>query len=120
MNILSPIYSIPADSHLTASANHTSASARPSSPETSASEVSDYPSRLASSTEDPRGDAQYSASQYATLIGSREIEDGVEAIGTAMFGIDHGYGPGRTPQPSISSTVSSVLILAPSAGHPSA
>jgi len=110
MNILSLIYSIPVDSHLTASMNHASVSVRPSSPETSASEVSDYPSRPASSTED-RGDSQHSGPQYTTLNAPREIDDGVEAIGTAMFGIDHGYGSGHTPQHSISSTVSSTSTL---------
>ena len=113
MNILSLIYSIPVDSHLTASTNYASASVRPSSPETSASEVSDYPSRPASSTEN-RGDSQHPAPQYTTLNGPREIEDGVEAIGTAMFGIDHGYDSGRsghTSQHSISSTVSSTSTL---------
>lgn len=118
MNILSLIYSIPVDSHLTASTNHASASVRPSSPETSASEVSDYPSHPASSTEDLGGDLQRSAVQYTTLNGPREMEDGVEAIGTAMFGIHHGYSTGHTPQPSISSTVSSTTTLVPSVAHP--
>ena len=118
MNILSLIYSIPVDLHLTASTNYASASVRPSSPETSASEVSDYPSRPASSTGDFRGDSQQPAPQYATLNGPRELEDGVEAIGTAMFGIDHGYGSGHTPQSSISSTASSTSTLAPSVTHP--
>ena len=118
MNILSLIYSIPVDSHLTASTHHPSVSARPSSPETSASEASDYPSHPASSAEDLSGDSQERAPQYATLNGPREVEDGVEAIGTAMFGIDHGYGSGHTPQPSISSTLSSTSTLAPSVVHP--
>ena len=118
MNILSLIYNIPVDSHLTASTNHASVSVRPSSPETSASEISDYQSHPASSTEDLSGDSQMRAPQYATLNGSRDVEDGVEAIGTAMFGIDHSYGSGHTPQPSISSTVSSTSTLAPSVVHP--
>jgi len=118
MNILSLIYSIPVDSHLTASTNHASVSARPSSPETSASEASDCPSYPASSTEDLRGDPQHPAPQYTTLNGSHEIEDGVEAIGTAMFGIDHGYRSGHSPRPSVSSTLSSTSTLAPSVVHP--
>ena len=117
MNILSLIYSIPVDSHLTAS-NHASVSARPSSPETSASEISDYPSHPASSTEDLNGDSRQAVHQYATLNGLHEIEDGVEAIGTAMFGIDHGNSSGHTSQHSISSTVSSTSTLAPSVVHP--
>ena len=118
MNILSLIYSIPVDSHLTASTNYASVSARPSSPETSASEASDNPSHPASSTEDLRNDSQQSATQYAILNGSREIEDGVEAIGTAMFGVDHSYSSGHTPQPSISSTISSTSTLVASVTHP--
>jgi hypothetical protein len=118
MNILSLIYSIPVDSYLTAPANHASASVRPSSPETSASEVSDYQSHPASSTEDLNEGSQRTAPQYATPNASREVEDGVEAIGTAMFGIDHGHRSGHTPQPSISSTISSTSTLAPSVAHP--
>ena len=117
MNILSLIYSIPVDSHLTASTNHTSASVPPSSPETSASEVSDCPSNPASSTEDLRGDSQNTAPQYATMNGSREIEDGVEAIGTAMFGVDYSYSSGHSPRSSIS-TVSSTSTLVASVTHP--
>jgi len=118
MNILSLIYSIPVDPQLTTSMNFASASMRPSSPETSASEVSDYPSRPTSSMEGHRGDSQQATPQYMTLNGHHEIEDGVEAIGTAMFGIDHGYGSGHTPQNSISSTISSTSTLAPSVAHP--
>lgn len=118
MNILSLIYSIPVDSHLTASTNYTSASLRPSSPETSASEASDYGSNPASSTEDLREDSHHPAPQYATMNGSREIEDGVEAIGTAMFGVDYGYGSGYSPRTSISSTVSSTSTLVASVTHP--
>ena len=117
MNILSLIYSIPVDSHLTAATNHTSASVRPSSPETSASDVSDYQSNPASSTEDLRGDFLHPAPQYATMNGSRELEDGVEAIGTAMFGVEYGLSSGNSPRSSIS-TVSSTSTLVASVVHP--
>lgn len=112
MNILSLIYSIPVDSHLTASTNHTSSSVRPSLPETSASDVSDCPSNPASSTEDLLEDSQHSTPQYATMNGSREIEDGVEAIGTAMFGVDYGYSSGHSPRSSLSSTSTLVASVA--------
>lgn len=118
MNILSLIYSIPVDSHLTASTNHTSTSVRPSSPETSASEISDYTSQPTSSTEDLRGDSDYPTRQYATMNGSREIEDGVEAIGTAMFGVDYGFTSRHSPQPSVTSTISSASTLVAAVGHP--
>ena len=118
MNILSLIYSIPMDSHLTASTNHVSASIRPSSPEASASEVSDNTSHPASSTEGLRGDPQHLASQCATTNGSREIEDGVEAIDTAMFGVDYGYNSGHSPRQSISPTISSTPTLVASVAHP--
>ena len=118
MNILSLIYSIPVDSHLTASTNHASASVQPSSPETSASEVSDNTSHPASSTEDLRGDPQHLAPQCATMNGAREIEDGVEAIGTAMFGVDYGYNSSHSSRQSISSTISSTSTLVASVAHP--